>query len=274
MELRRKSPLILMVKLIAACAVAAAIYYVCFSSAPINVVKNAEANTRTAAAIDTARNNAPSSGTTVNLTESQLTAFKIEFAVTHIFRVEKEAVGNIVYHEKDAGEDKHADKTSKFLVANVLESDSPLIHVGQPVKAKMLAYPDRVFDGKISALGVTVYDSGGNPALDPNTHRITARCEIVDPKNELYPGMLATIVIEVRQKMESVAIPKNGVVREGDGTMTVWVTSDRRHFEKRTVKIGLQQDGYDQILDGVKLEELVVTDNAVFLSNMNNTETQ
>ncbi len=26
--------------------------------------------------------------------------------------------------------------------------------------------------------------------------------------------------------------------------MTVWVTSDSRHFIKRTVKIGLQQDGW------------------------------
>ena len=34
--------------------------------------------------------------------------------------------------------------------------------------------------------------------------------------------------------------------------MTVWVTTDRRTFSERTVKIGLQQDGYDQIADGLK----------------------
>ena len=33
-------------------------------------------------------------------------------------------------------------------------------------------------------------------------------------------------------------IPLDGVVREGDGTMTAWVTTDRRRFTKRTVKIG------------------------------------
>ena len=63
-------------------------------------------------------------------------------------------------------------------------------------------------------------------------------------------------------------MPVNGVVREGDGTMTVWVTTDRRHFTKRVVKIGLQHDGYDQISTGCKPGELVVTDGAVFLDNM------
>jgi len=49
--------------------------------------------------------------------------------------------------------------------------------------------------------------------------------------------------------------------------MTVWVTSDRRRFTQRTVKIGLQQDGWDQILEGLSPGETVVTDGAVFLSN-------
>ena len=68
--------------------------------------------------------------------------------------------------------------------------------------------------------------------------------------------------------MRSLAVPAEGVVREGDGTMTVWVTTDRHTFTQRQVKIGLQHDGYDQIVEGLKQGELVVTDNAVFLDNM------
>lgn len=232
--------------------------------------KGKETAQNTATTSDTAKMATSPPGTTVDLTEAQVSNFKIETVVTHIFRAEKEAVGNIVYHEKDIAEDGVKDKRIRFLVANVHENDSPLIHVGQPIKAKMMAYPDRTFTGKVAALGVTAYDDGGNPAIDPNTHRIAVRCEVADPKNELYPGMLATVVIEVGEPQESVAVPKNSVVREGDSTMTVWVTTDRRHFEKRTVKVGLQQDGYDQILDGLNSGELVATDNAVFLSNMNN----
>jgi cobalt-zinc-cadmium efflux system membrane fusion protein len=57
------------------------------------------------------------------------------------------------------------------------------------------------------------------------------------------------------------------VVREGDGTMTVWVTTDRRRFAKRTVKIGLQRDGHAQILEGLQPGELVANEGALFLSN-------
>jgi membrane fusion protein, heavy metal efflux system len=58
------------------------------------------------------------------------------------------------------------------------------------------------------------------------------------------------------------------VVREGDGTMTVWVTTDRKRFTQRMVSIGIQNEGYRQILDGLQPGELVATDGAVFLSNM------
>ena len=38
-------------------------------------------------------------------------------------------------------------------------------------------------------------------------------------------------------------------------------------FVKRTVKTGMQQDGWTQILTGLMPDETVVTDGAVFLSN-------
>jgi cobalt-zinc-cadmium efflux system membrane fusion protein len=71
----------------------------------------------------------------------------------------------------------------------------------------------------------------------------------------------------VGEPVRSLAVPANAVVREGDGTMTVWMTSDGRRFMRRTVKVGLKQDGWDQILDGLQGDETVVTDGAVFISN-------
>jgi cobalt-zinc-cadmium efflux system membrane fusion protein len=50
--------------------------------------------------------------------------------------------------------------------------------------------------------------------------------------------------------------------------MTVWVTTDRRRFVRRKVEIGLQRDGYDQILKGLNPGELIATEGAVFLSKM------
>jgi cobalt-zinc-cadmium efflux system membrane fusion protein len=57
-------------------------------------------------------------------------------------------------------------------------------------------------------------------------------------------------------------------VREADGTTSVWVTADRHHFAQRTVRTGARDAGWVQILEGVCSGELIVTDGAVFLSNM------
>jgi len=48
------------------------------------------------------------------------------------------------------------------------------------------------------------------------------------------------------------------------------VTSDRQRFVQRTVQVGLQRDGFAQILDGLRPGELAVTDGAIFLSNLLN----
>jgi membrane fusion protein, heavy metal efflux system len=152
-----------------------------------------------------------------------------------------------------------ADVALKWMLATVPESESAFFHVGQPVDVKVMAYADRVFKGKVSK----IYEM-----VDPNTHRITIRSDITDPQNELRPGMLANFVIRVQGPAVDTAIPANGVVREPDGTMVAWVTTDRHRFVQRIIKTGLRKDGQVQILNGLQRGELAVTDGAIFLSNM------
>jgi cobalt-zinc-cadmium efflux system membrane fusion protein len=152
-----------------------------------------------------------------------------------------------------------ADTTNLWFLANVVEEDSPAFKVGQEIDVTVEAYPGRVFKSKITAVGLNV---------DAVTHRVTLRAEIHDPGHELRAGMLANFVIHTGAPVASPAVPLNGVVREGDGTMSVWVTTDRRHFERRTVQIGLRQNDYDQILAGVKSGETIAVDGAIFLSNL------
>ena len=146
-----------------------------------------------------------------------------------------------------------------WMLANVAENDSPAFQVGQPLQVRIGAFPDRLFDGEITTVGSIV---------DPNTRRVLVRSEVKNPQHELLSGMFANFVISVGAPVRSPAVALNGVVRQGDGTQTIWVTADRRRFTKRTVEIGQQRDGYRQILQGVQPGELVATDGAIFLSNM------
>jgi cobalt-zinc-cadmium efflux system membrane fusion protein len=151
-----------------------------------------------------------------------------------------------------------ADLSTMWMLANVIETDVPAYKVGQEVEVKVPAYPGKVFKGHVTTVG---------SMIDPNTRRQLVRSEIDDPDHLLRSGMYASFVIRVGDPVSSLAVPAEGVVREGDGTMTVWVTGDSRRFTKRTVKTGLQQDGWTQIVEGLQPGETVVTDGAVFLSN-------
>jgi len=46
------------------------------------------------------------------------------------------------------------------------------------------------------------------------------------------------------------------------------IAGEDNTFTKRTVGIGMQQNGYDQITEGLNSGERVVIEGAIFLSNM------
>jgi len=149
-----------------------------------------------------------------------------------------------------------ADISRIWMNASVTESDMPLVRKGQAIHVSVMAFPGRVFDGEIFMVGSTV---------DPQLHRGLVRAEIDDPKHELLPGMFASFIIVTGDPISASAVPADGVVREGDGSMTVWLATDGHHFTKKAVKVGLQNAGYDQILEGVGSGAHIVTKGAVYL---------
>lgn len=151
-----------------------------------------------------------------------------------------------------------ADISTMWMVANVIETDAPAYRIGQPVEVRVPAYPNEVFRGRVTTLGLNI---------DPNSHRQLVRSVIDDPQHKLRAGMLASFTIETEPPKLSVSVPLDAIVREGDGTMTVWVTSDGRKFDRRTVTIGMEQDGWRQILSGLAAGEKVASTGAIFLSN-------
>lgn len=151
-----------------------------------------------------------------------------------------------------------SDLSTLWMLANVAESDIPLLRLGAAVQVRVQAFPDRVFQATIAKLGV---------AVDPNTHRLSVRCVIRDPKHELHPGMMASFTIRAGADQTSVALPLGGLVREGDGHYSAWVEVAPQRFERRQVQVGEQQGGWVQIFSGLQPGERVATDGAIFLSN-------
>lgn len=146
-----------------------------------------------------------------------------------------------------------------WMVASVPESELSAYQKGQNVTVRVSAYPDKTFSGKVSYIG---------DVADPATHRITVRADVADPQHLLKAQMLANFVIRVGSPVESPAVPQNALAREGDGSISAWVTVDGVRFKRRVVQTGLVQNGLVQITQGLSPGEKIARDKGLFLSNL------
>ena len=142
-----------------------------------------------------------------------------------------------------------------WLIANVRETDAPLMHVGEPVEVHVLAFPGRVFNAKISWVA---------PSIDSNTHRLSVRADVENPRGELKPGMFANFSIITGEAASAPAVPQRAIVYEGD-TARVWVAEDDGTIAARSIRTGRIADGMVEILAGVSSGEKVVTRGALFI---------
>jgi cobalt-zinc-cadmium efflux system membrane fusion protein len=155
-----------------------------------------------------------------------------------------------------------ADLSTMWLVAAVRERDAPLVRLDQPVEVTVGALPDRRFDARIASIGA---------GLDPTTRRLTVRAEIPDPEHLLKPEMFATFHITFGEPKRSVSVPANAVVRRGSEA-SVWVVLDGNRFVLRGIGTGMLVGDMQQVTDGLKGGERVVTHGALFIDRAARTE--
>jgi cobalt-zinc-cadmium efflux system membrane fusion protein len=149
-----------------------------------------------------------------------------------------------------------------WLIANVREADAPLMQVGLPVEVRVLAFPGRIFQAKISWVA---------PSIDPNTHRLSVRADVENPDGELKPGMFANFSIITGKAATNPAVPQHAIVYEGD-TARVWVADEDGTIAARSVHVGQIADGMVEILEGLTAGEKVVTSGALFIDRAANSD--
>lgn len=162
-----------------------------------------------------------------------------------------------------------SDLRTLWMVASVPESQFSDYRTGQPVQVRVQAWPGKVFEGKVSYVGDSV---------DADSRRFVVRAEVADPQHALRPQMTADFSITVAAPQDSVAVPAEAVVREGDGSDVVWVASDSDEhgprLARRKVTRGQTADGLVQITQGLAGTERIARRNALFLSSLYDTVAQ
>jgi cobalt-zinc-cadmium efflux system membrane fusion protein len=92
------------------------------------------------------------------------------------------------------------------------------------------------------------------------------RSEIPNPDRVLKSEMFASFKITTHGGEPCPAVPAASVIRDGEQA-SVWVQHAPMTFQRRKVKIGLERDGFVQVLDGIVPGEQVVGRGAVFVDN-------
>jgi cobalt-zinc-cadmium efflux system membrane fusion protein len=147
------------------------------------------------------------------------------------------------------------DLSTVWLLANVRESDAPLMRVGASVEVHVLAYPGRIFKAKLAYVA---------PSVDPATHRLPVRAEVENPNNELKPEMFASFSIITGNDASAPSVPEEAVVYEGE-TARVWVARDDKSLAVRQIHVGRVRDGQVEVLAGLEPGEKVVTGGSLFI---------
>jgi cobalt-zinc-cadmium efflux system membrane fusion protein len=150
-----------------------------------------------------------------------------------------------------------ADLSTMWLKAFVPEIDIPFIRIGQGIEVKVTALPGRTFAARVTHIGAV---------FEATTRRIEVRSEVANPEGMLKADMFASFKITTADNVMALAVPIDAVMREAD-VATVWVQREPLTFERRTVRIGIEQDGQVQIRDGLAADELAVARGAIFLDN-------
>ena len=96
-----------------------------------------------------------------------------------------------------------------------------------------------------------------SPTVDPQTGTFRARVEVPDATRTLKPGMFARVNIVYERRQDALQLPRTAIL-DADGQQSVFVVASGK-AEQRTIRTGLSNGGWIEVLEGLKGSEQVVT---------------
>src|ERR1043165_9044211 len=114
------------------------------------------------------------------------------------------------------------------------------------VAARVAAYPDREFTGKITAI---------NQSVDPNSRVFILEAKFDNPKGELRPGMFSTARVLLPGGELAVFVPRNAVIRDKTTDSFQVFTIDDNTAHLRVVVTGDVEGDQVRIMSGINAND-------------------
>ncbi|MBY4675113.1 efflux RND transporter periplasmic adaptor subunit [Marinobacterium arenosum] len=137
-----------------------------------------------------------------------------------------------------------------YVEAPIDEVDAGLLKVGLPVRISFDAYPERSFPGRLRRIAPYVLD------LEKQARTVAVEVEFASvPSIPLFAGYSADVEIVLQSHPETLRVPTEAVLEQD----SVLLYQAGEALERRTIKPGISNWRYTEVLDGLQPGDRVVT---------------
>jgi membrane fusion protein (multidrug efflux system) len=116
--------------------------------------------------------------------------------------------------------------------------------------ARVAAYPDRDFTGRITAI---------NPSVDPNSRIFILEARFDNPKGDLRPGMFSTARVVLPGGEPALFVPASAVIRDKTTDSFQVFTVEGSVARLHVVVTGETEGGQVRIVSGLNPNDTVAT---------------
>ena len=168
-----------------------------------------------------------------------------------------------------------ADLTQMQVVADVDEADIGGVEEGQRVSFTVDAYPNDTFEGKVTQIRLGDESSSSSSSSSSTSTVVTYEVVISaqNPEYKLKPRLTANVTIYILDKKDVLSVPAKALrftpeaplvnpdnkIIDCEAEHKIW-TLEGNTFTAHPVKVGITNDIYTEILDGVTEGMKIVTE--------------
>lgn len=167
------------------------------------------------------------------------------------------SAGNFIRPDNSSSLFTISDMKDVWIWANVFESDIAKVKKGYAARINTLAYPDRVFNGKVDEI---------SSVLDPDNKVMKVRISLDNSDMLLKPEMFTNVIISNEEAKSSVAIPAAAVVFDSSKNFVV-VYNSKCNLQVREVSPIKTVDSTTYISAGLKPGDKVISKSQLLLYN-------
>src|SRR5574337_2067364 len=125
----------------------------------------------------------------------------------------------------------------------------PVLRLGQKVRVAVAAYPDEVFEGKISFIG---------PTVNPTKRTIPVWAEVINRRGLLKQDLFAQVYVIVGEQRRSLTIPVEALIN-AEGSEFTFVERGGVYL-RVDLGLGTRNDRFAEVTRGLVAGDRVVTD--------------